>query len=226
MPPSPNHGPRPPGMRPRMIVLHYTGMRTGDEARARLCDPASGVSAHYLVWEDGRVEALVDEPRRAWHAGRGGWRGESDMNSASIGIEIVHPGHEWGYRPFPRAQMDAVIALTARIAARWRIDPRDILGHSDMAPDRKTDPGELFDWPRLACAGLAVPIGRDRRRPLRPATARRLLAEIGYPVAAAGLRSSVIAFQRRIGRRRIDGRLDAETSGALTAAARAFRRKP
>lgn len=209
-----------------MIVLHYTGMQTGSAARARLCDAASGVSAHYLVWEDGRVEALVDETRRAWHAGRGGWRGETDMNSASIGIEIVHPGHEWGYRPFPRAQMDAVIALTRRIAARWRIDPRDILGHSDMAPDRKADPGELFAWPRFARAGLAVPIAQRRRRPLRAATARRMLAQIGYPVTTAGLRTSVIAFQRRIGRRRIDGRLDAATSGALVAAAQAYARRP
>ncbi len=152
--PSPNFDART--KLPDMLVLHYTGMQTGEAALARLCDPEAGVSSHYLVEEDGRIFRLVAEERRAWHAGRSFWKGEEGVNHASIGIEIVNPGHEFGYRPFPQAQIDAVIALVADIRSRWQIDDNRILGHSDVAPARKIDPGELFPWKRLAEAGHGV----------------------------------------------------------------------
>jgi N-acetylmuramoyl-L-alanine amidase len=130
---------------PDMLVLHYTGMRTGEEAIARLRDPAAErrVSAHYVVEEDGRVFRLVPEERRAWHAGVSFWRGQRDVNGASIGIEIVNPGHEFGYRPFPEAQVAAVVALITDVRSRWTIDDGRIVGHADVAPDRKEDPGAL-----------------------------------------------------------------------------------
>jgi N-acetylmuramoyl-L-alanine amidase len=138
---------------PDMVVLHYTGMQTGEEALARLCDPQAKVSAHYLVEEDGRVFRLAPEERRCWHAGKSFWKGETDINAVSIGIELVNPGHEWGYRGFPDAQVAAVISLLDDIRARWTIPDDRILGHSDVAPARKEDPGELFPWKRLAEAG-------------------------------------------------------------------------
>ncbi len=136
-----------------MVVLHYTGMQTGEAALTRLCDPEAKVSSHYLIEEDGRVFRLVPEERRAWHAGKSYWRGETDINSASIGIEIVNPGHEWGYRAFPDEQIDSVIALLSDIRERWDVPDGRILAHSDVAPARKEDPGELFPWRRLAQAG-------------------------------------------------------------------------
>ena len=149
--PSPNFNARrgPPDM----LVLHYTGMPTGEAALARLRDPAAEVSAHYLVEEDGRIFSLVAEERRAWHAGRGVWQGETDVNAASIGIEIVNPGHEFGYRAFPDVQVQSVIALTSDIRSRWSIPDARIIAHSDLAPERKEDPGELFPWKQLAGAG-------------------------------------------------------------------------
>ena len=150
---------------PSMIVLHYTGMQSGQAALDRLCDAAARVSAHYLVEEDGRVFRLVAEERRAWHAGASFWRGRRNVNGDSIGIEIVNPGHEWGYRPFPAVQVEAVIALLADIRTRWTIEDRDIVGHSDIAPNRKEDPGELFPWAALAEAGH----GLWRRHPSPPA---------------------------------------------------------
>jgi N-acetylmuramoyl-L-alanine amidase len=149
--PSPNFDPRKAP--PDMIVLHYTGMPSGEEALARLRDPAAKVSSHYLVEEDGRVFRLVAEARRAWHAGVSSWRGERDVNGASIGIEIVNPGHEFGYRAFPDAQVAAVIALVGDIRERWTIEDGRIIGHADVAPERKEDPGELFPWRALAEAG-------------------------------------------------------------------------
>src|SRR5215469_8262132 len=136
-----------------MVVLHYTGMVDGPSALARLRHTEAQVSAHYVVEEDGRVFALVDEDRRAWHAGVSFWRGERDINGCSIGIEIVNPGHEFGYRDFPDAQISAVIDLLDDIRGRRRIPDARILGHSDVAPDRKQDPGERFPWKRLAQAG-------------------------------------------------------------------------
>ena len=141
---------------PSMLVLHYTGMKTGPEALDRLRDPQAKVSSHYLVEEDGRVFRLVAEERRAWHAGVSFWRGRRNVNGDSIGIEIVNPGHEFGYRPFPEPQVESVIALVADIRTRWDIEDRDIVGHSDIAPDRKDDPGELFPWKRLSEAGHGV----------------------------------------------------------------------
>ena len=149
--PSPNFNAR--RAPPDMIVLHYTGMQTGEAALERLRDPAAEVSAHYMVEEDGRIFRLVPEERRAWHAGSSWWKGERDVNSVSIGIEIVNPGHEFGYRAFPQAQIDAVIALLGDVRSRWDVPNDRILGHSDVAPARKEDPGELFPWKELAHAG-------------------------------------------------------------------------
>ena len=140
-----------------MLVLHYTGMKDGPSALARMQeDKEPRVSAHYMVEEDGRVFALVPEEKRAWQAGRSWWRGEEDLNSRSIGIEIVNPGHEWGYRPFPEAQIEAVLELCKGILSRWPIPQNRIVAHSDIAPDRKEDPGELFPWKRFAEAGIGL----------------------------------------------------------------------
>ena len=152
--PSPNHDERK--LPVSLLLLHYTGMKTGAEALERLTVVESKVSAHYLVEEEGRVFQMVDESRRAWHGGVGYWRGITDINSASIGIEVVNPGHEWGYRAFPKAQMEAVTQLCQRILSRHQILPRDVIGHSDIAPIRKEDPGELFDWRGLAAQGVGL----------------------------------------------------------------------
>lgn len=152
---SPNHNERRLGA-PDMVVIHYTGMESAAAARARLCDPAAEVSAHWLIDLDGTTEALVPEDRRAWHAGVSEWEGETDINSRAIGIELVNRGHEWGYHPFPEPQMAALERLLAEIAGRWNIPPSNIVGHEDVAPGRKIDPGEKFDWARLARLGLAA----------------------------------------------------------------------
>lgn len=197
-----------------MIVLHYTGMQSGDAAIAWLANPESKVSAHYVVAEDGQVVRMVDEANRAWHAGNSYWRGITDINSASVGIEIVNPGHEFGYRPFPAPQMDAVEVLVADIAKRHRVAPGMVVGHSDIAPARKEDPGELFDWPRLAQAGLALTIpdaGFDPRWTDTGVIAA--LGRFGYDVSDP--RAAVVAFQRRFRPANIDGAIDAETRGLL-----------
>lgn len=174
--PSPNHGDRRGANAPDLVVIHYTGMADTSAARARLCDPAAEVSAHWLVHEDGRTEALVPENRRAWHAGAGAWQGRADVNSHSIGIELANPGD----RPFSHPQMSALEELLAGIMARWSIAPQRVIGHSDMAPGRKIDPGPRFDWDRLARLGLALgPIRpRDTVEPLPV-----LLDALGYPQA-------------------------------------------
>ena len=138
--------------KPSMIIIHYTGMKTGEEALQRLCDPAAEVSAHYVIEEDGRLFQLVDEDKRAWHAGVSEWQGEADINSASIGIELVNPGHEWGYRKFPDVQIGVLIDLCRDLVGKYGIPLDRILGHSDVAPERKLDPGELFPWDRLRIA--------------------------------------------------------------------------
>ena len=153
---SPNFDARPVGGAVDMLVLHYTGMRSCAEALARLCDPAAKVSAHYLLDEDGSLYSLVAEDCRAWHAGVSFWRGHTDINARSIGIELVNPGHEFGYRPFPEVQMVALIDLCRGILARHPIPPRNVVGHADVAPRRKRDPGELFDWRQLAAAGIGM----------------------------------------------------------------------
>jgi len=205
-----------------MLVLHYTGMKTAAEALERLCAPASQVSAHYLVDEDGTIWRLVAEEHRAWHAGISSWRGRSDVNGASIGIELVNPGHEWGYRPFPEPQMAALEALCRDILARHPILPRHVLGHSDVAPRRKQDPGELFDWPRLARAGIGLFPAASASDTI--ADVQRLLAAIGYAVPASGRLDDetalvLAAFQRHFRPSRCDGVADAETRGRIAAVA-------
>lgn len=221
--PSPNHGPRPDGVTPSLLILHYTGMRDGAAALARLTDPASQVSAHYTVDEDGTVYVHVAEDRRAWHAGVARWKGEGDVNSRSVGVEIVNPGHEFGYRPFPIAQMQAVAALSAAIMARWGMAPRAVLGHSDVAPTRKQDPGELFDWAWLAEQGVGVmprPQAADFDGPQNEDELRRLLTAVGYDDEAP-LSAVLTAFQRHFLPLRLGLAADAETFAVLRALARA-----
>jgi N-acetylmuramoyl-L-alanine amidase len=153
---SPSFGPRRNGLRPQLVVLHHTAMLTAEAALERLCDPASEVSAHYLVAEDGRVWRLVPEAERAWHAGEGSWGGTGDVNSRSIGIELANAGPLAGFPPFPEPQMAALEALLDGIMARWSIPPAGVIAHSDMAPGRKADPGPKLDWRRLARGGRAV----------------------------------------------------------------------
>jgi len=221
--PSPNFNDRPAGRAPDLLVLHYTGMETGAAAIERLCDPAAKVSAHYTVEEDGTVFAHVAEDKRAWHAGVAHWAGESDVNGVSIGIEIVNPGHEFGYRPFPAVQIDAVIALAREIVERHGIPPHRVVGHSDVAPDRKQDPGELFPWPLLAAAGVGLfPRPAPDARP-EAGEAERLLRRIGYGVGEPFSLADVLsAFQRRFRPSRIDAALDAETAGLIAALAAAL----
>ncbi|MGP0058618.1 MAG: N-acetylmuramoyl-L-alanine amidase, partial [Beijerinckiaceae bacterium] len=163
---SPNHGARL-GLAPDAIILHYTGMASAEAALARLCDPSAQVSSHYLIFENGRVHQLVPETRRAWHTGTSFWAGERDMNSASIGIELANGGADFGAPPFAQAQIEAAIALCRDIIARRKMPPQRVLGHSDIAPFRKIDPGEAFPWARLAKAGIGhyvepTLIGDDR----------------------------------------------------------------
>lgn len=154
--PSPNYNDRPPSAPVSMLVMHYTGMKTAKDALDRLCDPDAEVSSHYLIDEDGTTYHLVEEEKRAWHAGISHWRGKEVLNDISIGIEIVNPGHEHGYRIFPPKQMESVVALSQDIIKRYSIKPCHVVGHSDIAPDRKQDPGELFDWAMLAKHGIGL----------------------------------------------------------------------
>jgi N-acetylmuramoyl-L-alanine amidase len=198
-----------------MVVLHYTGMPSAAEAQARLTDPAAKVSAHYLIDEDGIVTQLVPEEKRAWHAGRSWWRGITDVNSASIGIELVNPGHEFGYRPFPEAQMSSLLPLLADICWRRKIYPANVVGHSDVAPARKQDPGELFDWEMLADLGLALETPRPRIRLLHenPGAFYLALERFGYDIADG--HAAIRAFQRRYRPRIIDGEVDGEIGALL-----------
>ena len=197
-----------------MVVLHYTGMPTAAAALDRLADRASQVSAHYVVAEDGVVVRMVDEGNRAWHAGKSWWRGITDVNSASVGIEIVNPGHEFGYRPFPEPQMAAVEDLVRGIVGRYGIAPGNVVGHSDIAPARKDDPGELFDWPRLARAGLADPVPAAATDPgWTDVGFAAALHRYGYEIGDAT--AATIAFQRHFRPRDIGGTIDAETRGVL-----------
>lgn len=229
--PSPNFNARrgPPDM----LVLHYTGMKTAAEAIARLQDPAAEVSAHYVVDEEGTVLRLVPEERRAWHAGRGVWQGETDCNAVSIGIEIVNPGHEFGYRDFPEAQVAAVIELVGDIRSRWSIPDARIIAHSDLAPDRKEDPGERFPWKRLAGAGHGLWFEPAAERiaalggmlqkgdeGLGVLVLRSGLHRLGYGLTPQGayddeLAAVVRAFQRHWRPSRVDGVADGETRATL-----------
>ena len=227
--PSPNFDTRTAP--PDMLVLHYTGMETGEGALARLRDPEARVSSHYLVEEDGRVFRLAPEERRAWHAGVSFWRGRTGVNATSIGIEIVNPGHEFGYRPFPEPQIAAVIELVADIRTRWTIEDRDIVGHSDVAPDRKIDPGELFPWKRLAEAGhgLWADVPGAPGAPLAEGeegagvfALQAGLTRLGYDCAPSGkydARTTTIvsAFQRHWRPENFDGVADGETRARLIA---------
>jgi N-acetylmuramoyl-L-alanine amidase len=210
--PSPNHDERPAGTPIDTLVLHYTGMQSGEAAIARLRDPVARVSSHYVVEEDGAVFALVPEGRRAWHAGISAWRGNTLLNGRSIGIEIVNPGHEWGYRPFPALQMAAVCDLCLGIIARHGIAPRDVVAHSDIAPDRKQDPGELFDWAGLAANGVGLFPPEDS--PRAAGDVPGLLAAIGYRTDLP-LPVLLTAFQRRWRQARVDGVADEETLARL-----------
>lgn len=198
-----------------MVVLHYTGMKTAGEALERMCDPAAKVSAHYMIDEDGTVTSLVPEDKRAWHAGSSYWRGVTDINSASVGIELVNPGHDWGYRPFPEEQIDALLPLLADIIERHDIPRANIVGHSDIAPARKQDPGELFDWRRLAQLGLALPTPKARMALFydNPAAFYLALERFGYDITDG--HAAITAFQRRWRPRTIDGELDGEVAAIL-----------
>jgi N-acetylmuramoyl-L-alanine amidase len=211
--PSPNFDER--ALPVSMLVLHYTGMPDAAGAIARLRDPEAKVSAHYVVAEDGQILRLVAEEKRAWHAGRSSWRGVQDINSASIGIEIVNPGHEYGYRPFPKEQMDALVPLVADIVRRHRIRPGYVVGHSDIAPARKEDPGELFDWARLAKLGLAMP--RPAEKLIDPlwTDGGFLLALERYGYDVHDPKAAVRAFQRRFRPELLDGVIDGETRAIL-----------
>jgi N-acetylmuramoyl-L-alanine amidase len=221
--PSPNFDDRAAGTPIDILLLHYTGMKSAEAALARLCDPDAKVSAHYCIAEDGTATRLVDEAKRAWHAGVSAWAGERDINGRSIGIELVNPGHEFGYRTFPEAQMVSLIRLCRDILARHPIPPERVLGHSDVAPQRKQDPGELFDWSRLAAAGIGHWPGEAA--PIAPpsiAEAQAMLRRYGYEVPASGAldaetKAVVVAFQRHFRPSDVGGTLDGETAARLRA---------
>lgn len=217
--PSPNHDHRPAGKAIDILLLHYTGMRDAEAALRRLRDPAAKVSSHYLIEEDGLIHHLVDESHRAWHAGVSYWSGERDINGVSIGIELVNPGHDFGYRAFPQPQMAALIELGRDILARHPIPAPRVLGHSDVAPSRKIDPGELFDWGALAEAGIGLwPAPAPGAADL--ASVQRALARYGYEVEPSGeydaaTSDALQAFQRHFRPSLIDGRADGETAALL-----------
>jgi N-acetylmuramoyl-L-alanine amidase len=228
--PSPNVEPRQKGKAVRILLLHYTGMESAEKARAWLCNPASKVSCHYLIDEDGRITQMIDEDLRAWHAGQSVWKGERDINSSSIGIEIHNPGHDRDYTDFPEKQMAAVVALGRDIVRRHAIRPEHVLAHSDVAPRRKVDPGEKFDWKRLHEQGLGhwVPPHRlgggqflqqgDSGEAVEALQA--MLALYGYGVEITGefggeTKSVVAAFQRHFRPVRVDGIADRSTIETL-----------
>ncbi|NTF42477.1 N-acetylmuramoyl-L-alanine amidase [Rhizobium sp. AC27/96] len=228
--PSPNHGERQDGRKPEIILLHYTGMGTAEGALDWLCRSESQVSSHYFIFEDGRVMQLVPEERRAWHAGKSAWHGEADINSLSIGIEIANAGHPGGLPEFPDAQIEAVIELCRDCGQRWAIAPERVLGHSDVAPVRKVDPGEKFPWARLAAAGVGhwvepTPItgGRffqkgDVGQPIE--ALQSMLSLYGYGTEITGefsekLKGEVEAFQRHFRPERVDGIADFSTIDTL-----------
>jgi N-acetylmuramoyl-L-alanine amidase len=211
--PSPNFDARDSGI--SMVVLHYTGMRDAESAIARLRDPEARVSCHYLIAEDGQILRMVAEEDRAWHAGLSYWRGVHGVNACSIGIEIVNPGHEFGYRPFTEQQMEALLPLLAGIVERHGVVPANVVGHSDVAPARKQDPGELFDWARLAGHGLAI--ARPTRGLIDPHWTDGgfvlALERWGYGVHEA--EPAIIAFQRRFRPELLDGIIDGECRAIL-----------
>jgi len=217
--PSPNFGHRAPGTVIDMLVIHYTGMQSTEISLANMCDPDVEVSAHYLIDEGGAVHRLVAEENRAWHAGVSSWHGETDTNSRSIGVELQNPGHDWGYVPFQKAQMDVLEELAAGILSRHAISPRMVLAHSDVAPGRKQDPGHLFDWRGLAQAGIGYwPEACPSAPPDDKAAIRDTLNRIGYDPTAS-LKDVIEASQRHYRPARVDGVLDAECWGIIEALA-------
>ena len=240
--PSANFGPRRDGARPSILLLHYTGVATAAKAISWLANPASEVSCHYVVDEDGRITQMVAEEKRAWHAGAGSWAGIADINSASIGIEIQNVGHEAGYPPFPKTQIAAVIALSREIIGRHGIRPERVLAHSDVAPKRKKDPGERFPWGELAREGVGhwtdpVPGTEEDAGAglgacgLAVAEAQALLAAYGYSIPRDGTLDRdtefvITAFQRHFRPARVDGRLDASTMATLQKLSAALREAP
>jgi len=228
---SPNFGPRRDVSRADLIILHYTGMENGEVAEAWLCNPASQVSSHYLVHDDGRLVQLVRESDRAWHAGRGSWQGSTDVNSRSIGIEIANQGPLAGHPPFPDAQIASVIGLCRDICARLGVAPDHVLAHSDVAPGRKIDPGPAFPWEDLAAAGVCRIQPRTRRTTAAPLAEgangraveriQSMLSLYGYGIEITGhfdgqTATVVRAFQLRFRRSQVDGIVDAETRAILT----------
>ena len=213
MPLSPNCEPRPEGTTIDTLVLHYTGMETADAARARLMDPAAKVSAHYLIDEDGTVEVLVPEEMRAWHAGVSSWRGATNLNDRAIGIELVNPGHAFGYRDFPAKQIAALEDLTRGILARHPIPPRNVVAHSDIAPTRKQDPGERFPWAKLAKLGIGLFAAPKPVPHWGMAWTAEALARYGYDTA--NIHAALEAFQRHFRPKRVDGLPDKETAERL-----------
>jgi N-acetylmuramoyl-L-alanine amidase len=211
---SPNQGARRAGAPIDMLVLHYTGMASAAIALDRLCDPAFQVSAHYVIEEDGALWRLVAEDRRAWHAGASSWAGDTDINSRSIGIELVNPGHGPDYRPFPEAQMAVLETLCRDILARYPISAHRIVAHSDIAPVRKIDPGELFDWQRLAAAGIGLWPENVGTALSSDADFDALMRRFGYADSST---ESVIAFQRRFRPAAMTGIADPETQARLAA---------
>ncbi len=216
--PSPNFNARAATVALNAVVIHYTGMKTAQEALARMCDAESKVSAHYMIDEDGAITQMVDEKNRAWHAGASFWRGVTDMNSASMGIELVNPGHEFGYRLFPTAQIMALCDLLHGIIQRHSLNAKTcLLAHSDIAPSRKQDPGELFPWAYLAQQGLGAwpePAEQDYETP-RQTEATALLSQIGYDITAPD--DALTAFQRRFHPENITGVANLETIARLRA---------
>jgi N-acetylmuramoyl-L-alanine amidase len=231
--PSPNHGERKLNAKPDMIVLHYTGMRDTEAALVKLCSAGSEVSTHYVVMEDGYIVQCVPEARRAWHAGAAVWEGESDINSCSIGIEIANPGHSHGYPDFPKRQIAAVTALCRSVFTRYRIPAWRVLGHSDVAPARKQDPGEKFPWRVLCDSGIGLWV---RPAPIVPggpvfvlgesdpaiADMQALLGQYGYNVPTAGefdgaTRDVIAAFQRHFRPAQVDGIADTSTIATIKA---------
>jgi N-acetylmuramoyl-L-alanine amidase len=240
---SPNHDARTTEL--SHIILHYTDMDSAQAALERMCDPAAKVSAHYLIHRDGQIVQLVEESRRAWHAGVASWRGESDMNSASIGIELDHQGHDaqGQMAAFPKAQRKALYALLKDIITRNNLDPRHVIGHSDIAPGRKVDPGEAFDWAELHEAGFGLWLGQVKQEavaevPSDDATAQKAilplqkaLAAFGYLIEADGtygaqMHDVVCAFQRHYRPSLVTGIADAETQSLIYAYCRASLAKP
>ncbi len=217
---SPNFNDRKDGHPIDMLVLHYTGMKSAEEALDRLCDPTAKVSAHYLIDERGGVTKIVAEKNRAWHAGVSSWRGKTDINSRSIGIELVNPGHEFGYRDFTDRQMATLEILAHDIVRRNPIEERNVVGHSDIAPQRKRDPGELFDWEALSRVGIGLHLPHSKPQKPNAKAAQEGLAKIGYEINISGqmdpeTKMVIKAFQRHYRPHRVDGLLDPDTSGRI-----------